>query len=273
MNETEFYEYEKTMTVNPFNDDYWHTELDWYGVQEVAAINGSARLVFDCPSGRLDDYLNKNFRDMDRQVPRLLIDGHTWMSLTPMEIQSAALALHRAKGHVITAGLGLGYFALRAAAKDCVTKVTVFEINEHVRDWFLAAFGHRPELDKIEIKIGDARKLLQGWEADFVFMDIYQSLLPDEVITDARAFQRKNKFKRYLFWGAEKVVMSALQQKIISKRNVPLVLGHDMLSYFRWWMRTPVSEDNPEMMLCDLYDDHIDAPFVRRAIRTMQWPY
>jgi hypothetical protein len=46
-----------------------------------------------------------------------------------------------------------------------------------------------------------------------------------------------------------------------------------MLSYFRFWMTTPVSEDQPEIKLADLYDDHIDSDFVKKALRTMAWPY
>jgi len=253
---------EKPLPVNPFSDDYWKAELKAYGLRRSKFHVEHVSVDWFTIQGRCDDYLNINMRFEDTPLPRLAINGHLWMSLTPMEIQSAALALHRAKGHVVSGGLGLGYFALRVAAKPEVTKVTVFENEPLVIEWFQRMFKGRPELAKIEIVEGDMRKLFRGYTVDFVFMDIYETLLGDEVVKDSRHFRKHNKIGRYHYWGYEKVVLELLAAKMFKYGN--LLLGSDTHSYFKFWMNTPYGDESSGM-LSEYSRLQLDKPFLKRC--------
>lgn len=233
---------EKVMSVNPFTDDYWENEIKAYGLTPAPYVVDHVAVEWFKIKGRCDDYLNVNMRFSDIKMPRLLINGHLWMSLTPMEIQSAALAIFRAKGHVVSGGLGLGYFALRAAAKPEVSKVTVFEQDALVIEWFNRTFKDRAEFKKIEIIPGDMRKTFKKYSVDFCFVDIYQDMLPDEVLTDASQFRRQNKIQRYMFWGYEKVVLELMANKMIQYGT--LLLGSDLVNYLRTWRDTPFGTDD-----------------------------
>jgi hypothetical protein len=206
-------------------------------------VKPPAPLTLDWPKiqGRCDDYLNVNMRFDETPFPRLCEKGRLWMSLTPMEVQSAALALLLAHGNVVVGGLGLGYYALRAAAKRDVKKVTVYEINPVLIAWFKKAFARRKELAKIEIIEGDLREICQGVKADLAFIDIYPALLGDEVITDSRLLRRKNQFTQYVYWGWERAWFDAMRHGIIKRT---LFLPSYLLSFFQAWQATTQLQAN-----------------------------
>lgn len=254
---------EKQLPVSPFSDEYWKAELKAYGLRKSKYVVEHVSVDWFHIYGRCDDYLNVNMRFEDKvPLPRLGINGHLWMSLTPMEIQSAALAIYRAKGVVATGGLGLGYFALRAAAKPEVSKVIVFENEPLVVEWFKRMFKDRPEMTKIEIVEGDVRKTFKGYTVDFVFMDVYPDMLPEAVIKDSRRFRRANKIGRYHFWGYEKVVLELMANKMLKYGG--LLLGGDLHSYFKHWMTTPYGEAGSGM-LSEYGRIELPHDFLRRA--------
>lgn len=248
---------ERFLPVNPFSDAYWQTELKAYGLRKSRFHVEHVSVDWFKIHGRCDDYLNVNMRFDDTPLPRLCIDGQLWMSLTPMEIQSAALAIHRSKGHVLCGGLGLGYFALRAAAKPEVTMVTVFENEPLVVEWFLRMFKGRPELAKIKMVEGDMHKTCKGYEADFAYVDIYPDLLCDGTFKDVRYYRKHNKIKRYMFWGYERVVLGLMANKMLKYGS--LLLGSDLLSYFRHWQKTPMGDKESDGTLANYYRDQ-DCP-------------
>ena len=51
---------------------------------------------------------------------------HTWMSISPMEIESQEIGQH-ARGHVVVMGLGMGWAAANAALHPAVSQVTVVD--------------------------------------------------------------------------------------------------------------------------------------------------
>ena len=65
-------------------------------------------------------FFEKPFR-----YPAVLENGREWMTITPNEIITMEKPVRQAKGHVLTFGLGLGYFAYMAARKNSVKSVTV----------------------------------------------------------------------------------------------------------------------------------------------------
>jgi len=55
-----------------------------------------------------------------------------WMSDTPMEVKTASAAIHKARGNVLVAGLGLGYVVYHMAKKKSVTSITVIEKDREI---------------------------------------------------------------------------------------------------------------------------------------------
>lgn len=204
-----------TWTVNPFTEEHCKDQCDRFGLfwqsDQEEYESGNVKLKWVTPHGRLDDYLNVNMRFMEFPIPIMTIDGAIWMSLTPMEIQSAHCAIAMSKGIVATSGLGLGYFAMEAARKPEVTKIYVFEQNEDVIRIFRNRMKYDPDVWKIHIIKGDVREKMKGFVFDFVFMDPYQAMLPDELITDADMFRKENDIAIYWPWGMELITYLSLE--------------------------------------------------------------
>ena len=109
--------------------------------------------------------------------PAVLQDGREWMTLMPNETVTTLPHVRRAHGNVLTFGLGLGYFAYRAALLPQVSEVTVVELDENVIKLFCENILPQMECrDKIRIVCDDAfayaEKNLPS-DYDFVFTDIW----------------------------------------------------------------------------------------------------
>jgi hypothetical protein len=247
---------------NPFTDAFWKKALNFLDVKREMS-EGTAKIVLDSKAPmRCDDYFNKNFRgSVPGAVPRLTVDGQLWMSLTAMEVQASELSIKRANGVVWTAGLGLGYFPLRCARKENVKQVHVAEINEDVVKLFMRMHGKRPEMKKIKIHIGDARKVIKGVKGDYCWMDTYASLASDDVVSDGRYYTKHNTFKEYCFWGWELIMLWLLQFGYIGLLHMPSYLIH----YLKTWRSTPLDD---EYVMADLIKEPLDEKFCRKCLNS-----
>jgi len=279
---------DEKILANPFTDRFLDEEVAFYGLPGPYSANGIEVQMIK-PRGRLDDYLNKNFRISGGEVPVLAVDGNLWMSLTYMEIQSMYVPISLCRGVVGTAGLGLGYFALRAASLERVERVDVFEVEPRVADFFVASFGNRPEMEKIKIVVGDARKEML-WKPhrrsfDLIFMDVYPTLLGDEVVEDARLFRKNGSFEEYRFWGQERVILDAIVEDREREEERGLDKGEpgedlEMVraiyrednphpdpqpvenAYFRAWQTTKIIlADRRQVSIAELYEQVTDQEF------------
>lgn len=102
-----------------------------------------------------------------------------WMCITPNEINTMQPYINKAKGNVITFGLGLGYFAFMAGNKKEVNKVTIIERDEKVITIFkknlLPLFPHK---EKIEIIKEDAINYIKNNDTnqyDFIYYDLWHN--------------------------------------------------------------------------------------------------
>lgn len=241
--------------MNPFSDEYVRREIEFYGLTQSTIVCSGNDSISVKPVellGRCDDYINVNFRAGGISVPILRINGTTWMSLTPMELQSAWVPLQLSHGIVATASLGLGYFALRAAAKKSVKRVDAYENNPAVIAFFNATFANRKELRKINIIQADVRKSLTGKTYDVVFMDPYQEMLPNEVLTDACHFKKLNTIGTYRYWCQELVTWKAVEYCI------PCSILDIERELFSHYFNSKCSR---------LRSREIDPSFVRKAVR------
>jgi hypothetical protein len=239
---------ENIININPFTKDFVKEEIRFMDLKpfDKDGIKLNIRMLL----GRLDSYLNRDYQTGDIDAPVLTIDGTVWMSLTPMEVESNFLAWWMASGDCGTAGLGMGYVAMRMASNRNVTSVTVFEMDQRVIDAFYAMQSGRPELDKITIVQGDCRETCKGYNFDFFYSDIYPCLLDDEVIPDIALFNENNSIEHYRFWGEELILL----QGIVDESINPYSAGMQVLDYFRHWESTdgskvPVSVDDQSYVL------------------------
>jgi len=255
---------------NPFTTRYLKEEVEFYGNGEYS--NNGITVKIDKGVGRLDDYLNKAYRVGEAEFPILRIDKKIWMSLTWMEVQSCFLPIELCYGEVGLGGLGLGYVPLRLAAKDDVDYIDVYEIDPRIIRYFLATFHDRPGFKKINIIEGDARKLLRDKYYDYVFMDIYKSLLMDEMLDDIRLFLGNNDIPNYMFWTKEKISLALLMRYANAREdedgdemekwyyNVPIVEK----AFFKMWMEADV-EGVEGSKLINMYDEVWDDEYLLRA--------
>jgi len=99
------------------------------------------------------------------------------MTLQPNEMVTTWPAIGKARGRVLTFGMGLGYFTYHAAEKPEVESVTVVDISGEVLDLFrthiLPQFPHK---EKVKLIQKDAYAFAENDMAgnfDFVFADIW----------------------------------------------------------------------------------------------------
>jgi len=229
--------------VNVFEAEYPRLEVEAYGATPYKSGNVEVK-VKSC-IGRCDDYLNVQFRTDTTPFPLMYIDGELWMSLTPMEIQSHVVPLNYATGKVGCLGLGLGYFALRAAQKEDVEEVIVYEKEKATWEYFSERFHHLPCFSKIEVCIGDAREKCRGIEFDYLYSDIYQTMCPSEAISDIALFQNENSVNQYSFWGEEKLVHAAF-----FVYDMGIELSHVEKVYFQQWLDAEIDLGEGRVFKC-----------------------
>lgn len=110
--------------------------------------------------------------------PVLTENGREWMTATPNEINTIRPAAEAAHGHVLTLGLGLGYFAFHALLNPRVERVTAVERSADAirlfRERILPAF---PRPERLTILQADAfaaaPALYRSGQYDFVFADLW----------------------------------------------------------------------------------------------------
>ena len=110
--------------------------------------------------------------------PVLTENGREWMTATPNEINTIRPAAEAAHGHVLTLGLGLGYFAFHALLNPRVERVTAVERSADAirlfRERILPTF---PRPERLTILQADAfaaaPALYQSGQYDFVFADLW----------------------------------------------------------------------------------------------------
>ena len=146
----------------------------------------------------------------------LMRDGISWMSLTPVEIESQMPHLAAAKGVVVVCGLGLGVMAYAVSALKAVTRLIVVERDPEIIAAFrqFADFENWPQRGKIELVQRDAREFRQDG-VDFLYADIWPYYRMDAMIEDMKAMHRNIPAPACGYWGQElDMVDAALAQGV-----------------------------------------------------------
>lgn len=140
-------------------------------------------------------------------VSALIRDGNVWMSITPMELESQAIGIAQATGHVVIFGLGMGWAAAATAMRAQVSAVTVVEFDPEVLMLHRALdiFSQLPPeaRSKIRVEQGDAYSWWPSAPVDVLMPDIWLPLVSDGRVAEVHRMQSNVGAASVYFWGQE----------------------------------------------------------------------
>lgn len=124
-------------------------------------------------------YIDIGYFDKSVKIPTLTEGEQIWMSPTISEQRTIQPHIDKAKGNVLTFGLGIGYYVYMCLLKDGVDSITIVEINKDIIDVFNEYIKPQfPKADKIKIIHGDMYDYFNDefmGSFDTVFVDIWQN--------------------------------------------------------------------------------------------------
>lgn len=139
--------------------------------------------------------------------PALLRGGDTWMSITPMELESQEIGIRLARGHVLIFGLGMGWSAAATATMPAVERVTVVERDPDVLALHqeLRIFDQLPDgaRSKLQVLEGDAFAYRPDAPVDLLMPDIWLPLVSEGRVEEVRRMQSNAVARAIYFWGQE----------------------------------------------------------------------
>lgn len=138
----------------------------------------------------------------------VLVEGdRTWMSLTPMEIESQQIGVEYARGHVAILGMGMGWSAAMSALHPEVEQVTIVELDDNILAMHreLDLFARLPDGagEKIRIVQGDATTWKPDTHVNLLMPDIWLPLVSDDRPEEVRDMQHNIDADMVYFWGQE----------------------------------------------------------------------
>jgi threonine dehydrogenase-like Zn-dependent dehydrogenase len=140
-------------------------------------------------------------------LPSLVRGKDVWMSVTPLEVESAEIGVRLARGHVLVMGLGMGWAAMATAMRDDVSAVTVVERDPDVLALHrtLDLFAQLPEAARAKLRIveGDAYTYVPEAPVDLLMPDTWLPLVNDGRVDEVRRMQANAQADAIYFWGQE----------------------------------------------------------------------
>jgi len=165
-------------------------------------VSNLAEILTPAQSGRVKldcfEIGDRNFAAAIQGIPsgkyvRLVIDGETAMSNTPMEIRTNWPAVHSAFGDVLIGGLGIGMILLEMQNNPKISSITVIEKSPDV----IKCVGSQlPLNDKVKIVEADIFTFKPRERYDFIWLDIWNCVNSDVWEDEMKPLKRK--YARYL---------------------------------------------------------------------------
>jgi hypothetical protein len=140
-----------------------------FAIEKTILARGSVAERYDRATGTM----SRSRLDFDWPVVKLTEDGNTWMSDNPFEVESVMPAIERARGVVLTAGLGIGFIPTMIG--DRVTSIDIVELNREVIDLVF----HQVATHKMRVIHDDLFHYLRTTDKryDFIAIDVWQDTL------------------------------------------------------------------------------------------------
>lgn len=129
----------------------------------------------------LESHIDIGYFDSTVNFPILKENGKVWMSSTLAEQRSMKEDIQKAKGNVLTFGLGIGYYAYMCLIKEEVESVTVVEFNPDVIELFKKyILPQFPKEKNLQIIQGDMYQYYNEEflsQFDYIFVDVWKDNL------------------------------------------------------------------------------------------------
>ena len=174
------------------------------------------------------------FFDEEFHFPTVFEDGVEWMAIKPNEIETMREPIARAHGHVLTLGLGLGYFTYMVSEKEEVTDITVVEVDNDVIDIFnsviLPQFPHK---DKVHIVKADAFDFLKDKtndRFDYIFADMWHDT-SDGTEMYIKLKKLENDFHAHFEYWIESSIIAMIRSRFLSSILEGIKTGECTFTY------------------------------------------
>lgn len=164
------------------------------------------------------------FAEDNIKIPVLMKKGHIKpeAAVNPHVISTMQEAVNKAKGNVLTAGCGMGYFAFMASEKEEVKSVKIIEENPEViklfENYILPQF---PNKEKINIECVNPIYYFSSvlWlidkKFDYCFIDLWKNDKELNLYAECKALGNKLRFTPIDYWIENELIWNAA--KITSK--------------------------------------------------------
>jgi len=164
----------------------------------------SVSSIHSDPHRELNDWMTLRALDEPYQATFLWQGKEVWMLDAPSEANTMDPYAKKAKGNVLTFGLGIGYFIYMASLNPEVTSITVIEKSRAVIDLFeKVLLPQFPQAIPITIIEGDAFNFFDEVfmsDYDYTFVDIWQSNEDGFKLIQRLLEQYQPPFEKLDFW-------------------------------------------------------------------------
>lgn len=208
------------LSTQQFEASSFHKNIKFDGIKEedvsLEWLEFSAHRLFSLkeiqsdPNRELNDWMVLRALDENLKTLSLSINNDVWMLDVPSEAATIDPCAQKAFGHVVSFGLGIGYFVFMALKNPLVKSITVIENNERIIELFkkyiLPQFASSIPLEIIH---GDAYNYFKEDQLkhfDYIFVDIYQSN-EDGLETEMALLEQFNPtFEALDFWIEDSIL-------------------------------------------------------------------
>ena len=166
--------YVKNIKLDVVSDKHFSYELTT--IEKGYLFNSDA--LIDDKDKELKDYMKLRALKEDIKAIFLYQNDKEWMMAVPSEFITNDPYAKKAKGKVITFGLGIGYFVYMSLLYKDVESITVIEKEGEVINIFNKIKDQFPNINKIKIIHGDAFDYFKEdylKDFDYIYVDIYKS--------------------------------------------------------------------------------------------------
>ena len=163
----------------------------------------NADSIMDDKDRELKDWMKLRALDKDIETLFLLQDNKEWMMAVPSEFYTNDPYAKKAKGNVITFGLGIGYFTYMTLLNKNVDSITIIEKSKEVIDLFKEIKKYFPHPEKIKIINADAFDYFKENKLkkyDYIYVDIWQSNEDGRIIIEKLLEQYNPPLDKCDFW-------------------------------------------------------------------------